>query len=516
MKRKCLALILSAMMTAGILAGCGGNGTTETPDAQTAETAAEGGEAAASDTAVNFDEEPYEAVFMYWASNDPRDLASVEEAFNELTMAQLNMKVKLQPITIGTHAQQIQMILSSDDKLDIFPYWASSEMSTYIESGFVVDISEYLDTVGQDMVEIVGREDIACCGLNGYMTGAPTMHERTNPVTFIFRTDLFEETGIAAEEVKTLDDVTKVYEKVREKHPDIVLYGGSSGMTFAQLSLQSLVDPLADGFGVLMNAGQETTVTNWFESEQFMEICKTARDWQEKGYTSADMATSTDSGESLMRAGNLFSFTCWGKPNTKAEKDAMTGYDTTCIQITQDACYTSSTNGCSYAIAANSEDPEKAVMLLNWIYKTKEANDLINWGIEGKDYVVLEDGTIDYPEGITKENVGYHQDYGWAMPNQFNSYIWTGNDTDIWEQYQAVRDNATKSKAYGFYFDNSGVVNEVSSLSSVYSEYIVSLGTGIVDPEKTVAEFNEKLYASGLQTVMEEKQAQLDEWMAQQ
>lgn len=122
MKRKCLALILSAMMTAGILAGCGGNGTTETPDAQTAETAAEGGEAAASDTAVNFDEEPYEAVFMYWASNDPRDLASVEEAFNELTMAQLNMKVKLQPITIGTHAQQIQMILSSDDKLDIFPY----------------------------------------------------------------------------------------------------------------------------------------------------------------------------------------------------------------------------------------------------------------------------------------------------------------------------------------------------------------------------------------------------------
>lgn len=511
MKRKCLALLLSAAMAAGILSGCGGS---QTSGGASADGASGGGEGGTAE--IDFDEEPYEAVFMYWASNDPRDLASIEEAFNELTLEQLNMKVKLQPITIGTHAQQIQMILSSDDKLDIFPYWGSSEMSTYIESGFVVDISEYLDTVGQDIVEIVGREDLECCGLNGYMTGAPTMHERTNPITFIFRTDLFEETGISAEEIKSLDDVTAVFEKVKEQHPEIVVYGGASSMTFAQLSLQSMIDPLADGFGVLLNAGQETTVTNYFESEQFMNICKTAREWQEKGYTSADMATCTDTGEALMRAGNLFSYSCYGKPNTKQEKDDATGYDTTCIQVTQNACYTSTTNACCYAISSNSEDPEKAVMLLNWIFKTKEANDLINWGIEGVDYVVTEDGTIDYPEGTTQENVGYHQDFGWALPNQFNSYIWTGNDLDIWDQYQEARDSATVSKAYGFYFDNSAVVNEVSSLASVYSEYIVSLGTGIVDPEQVIPEFNEKLYASGLQTVMDEKQAQLDEWLAQQ
>ena len=240
------------------------------------------------------------------------------------------------------------------------------------------------------------------------------------------------------------------------------------------------------------------------------------REWFEAGYVSADLATCTDTGESLMRAGNLFCFSTSGKPNTKAEKDAMTGYDTTCIQVTEDACYTTTTNACCYGISSNSEDPEKAMILLNWIYKTKEANDLINWGIEGKDYELTDNGTIDYPEGITAENVGYHQDFGWALPNQYNSYIWSGNDADLWEQYQNVRNNATVSKAYGFSFDTSSVLNEISALTALSDQYLVTIASGSVDPETAIAEFNEKLYAAGLQDVIDAKQEQLDAWLAEQ
>ena len=155
------------------------------------------------------------------------------------------------------------------------------------------------------------------------------------------------------------------------------------------------------------------------------------------------------------------------------------------------------------------------MMLLNWSYATKEANDLLNWGIEGTDYVVQEDGTIDYPEGMTAETVGYHQDYGWAQMNQYNSYVWAGNDPDVWDQYQAIRDSATVSKAYGFFFDNTPVLNEIAALNSVSDEYFFTITSGSVDPETAIAEFNEKLYNAGLQTVMDEKQAQLDAWLAE-
>lgn len=505
MKKRWLAILMSVAMTVSVLSGCG-----QSNSDGNAETAGSG------EAEIDFDEEPYEATLMYWVANDARDVESVEQALNELTLEQLNMKVNLMPLTLGTYGQQIQMILSSDDPLDIFPYWGSS-MGTYIDADYLVDMSEYLDTYGQGLIDQIGREDIECCGIDGFLAGVPSMHERTNPVTFVLRTDLLEESGFKAEDIKEISDLTAVYAKVKELHPDMVMYGGLNSMTYPIVIASAIIDELGSGcYGVLMDNGQTTTVTNWYDSDVFKDACKIMREWFQAGYTSADLATSSDGGETLMRAGNLFSFTTWGKPNTKAEKDAMTGYDTTCIQVTPDVCTTKVTNSVCYGISSNSEDPEKAMMLLNWIYETKEANDLINWGIEGKDYVVTEDGTIDFPEGINADNVGYHQDYGWALMNQFNSYIWTGNDSDLWDQYKEVRENAIVSQAYGFFFDPTNVVNEISAVTAVSDEYLTSVSSGSVDPDTAIAEFNEKLYNAGLQTIMDEKQAQLDAWLAEQ
>ena len=67
--------------------------------------------------------------------------------------------------------------------------------------------------------------------------------------------------------------------------------------------------------------------------------------------------------------------------------------------------------------------------------------------------------------------------------NQYNSYVWTGNDADVWEQYQAVRDSAIMSKAYGFFFDTTPVLNEISALTAVSEEYLTTIGSGSVEPE---------------------------------
>lgn len=508
MRKKVLSGLLGLSLAVTMVAGCGQSD-------QQAGNVQGNSEATEKSEAAEADEEPYELTFMYYVANDARDIASVEEAFNELTMEQLNMKVDLQPMSFGTVRDQIQMILSSDDKLDVFPM-NGANISSYIDAEYIVDISEYIEEYGQDIIEIVGEEDLGCLRLDGFLAGVPTMKERTRPTVVCMRTDILNETGYTAEDIQTAEDLTKVFAKVHELHPEMTAFGGSSGLTYPSLCVTSYADSIdGNNFGVLLDSGQSLTFENWYESETFVEACKLARSWYEAGYVSADMATSSDNGESLMRAGNLFSFMCPGKPNSKQEKDSMTGYDTTCILITPDLCTTSRTNVTAYAVASNSKNPAKAVEFLNWVYKTKEANDLLNWGIEGKDYVVLEDGTIDYPEGVTEENVGYHQDYGWGQPNQFNSYVWTGNSPDVYDTYQEARDNAIVSKAYGFIFDSAPVLDEISALKNVTSEYEVSICTGSVDPEQALAEFNEKLYATGLQDVIDEKQRQFDEWLAE-
>lgn len=492
MKGKWMAL--AALMAAGMtLAGCSG------------------GENASGEYTQ---EEPYEATLMYWVSSDARDVQHVEDAINELSIPQINVQVHLRPVTLGTYAQQIQMILSSDEALDVIPIYGT-DAGSYIESGYLVDMSPYMETVGQDLIDIVGQEDIDCCRIGDFLWGIPTMHERCNPIGYVVRTDLLEEAGFTAEDVTSMEDMTAVYEKVHELHPEITLYSGINSLT--QPCLQSTFDPLgSDYFGVLLNNGQDTVVSNWYESDQFRSWVELMYDWNQKGYISSDLSVSSDSGEALMRAGNIFSFTTYVKPNSKQEKDLATGYDTTILQVTDPVCYTSTTNSGAYGIAANSQDPEKAVELLNWIYSTKEANDLLNWGVEGTDYQVNEDGTIGFPDGVTSDNVDYHQDFGWAMPNQFNSYVWEGNDINIWDEYQEVRDNATVSKAYGFTFDTQNVENELAALRAVTDQYLVTIASGEAEPESAIQEMNDALYDAGLQTVMDEKQAQLDAWLEAQ
>ena len=42
------------------------------------------------------------------------------------------------------------------------------------------------------------------------------------------------------------------------------------------------------------------------------------------------------------------------------------------------------------------------------------------------DYVLedAENGIINYPEGVTVDNVGYSLNLGWELPNQFIGYKW--------------------------------------------------------------------------------------------
>ena len=57
-------------------------------------------------------------------------------------------------------------------------------------------------------------------------------------------------------------------------------------------------------------------------------------------------------------------------------------------------------NNVNFSIAQNSENPEKTMQVLDYIYGSPEVMNLLNWGEEGTDYVMedAENGIINYPE----------------------------------------------------------------------------------------------------------------------
>lgn len=503
MKKKLTAILLTAAMMGTMLTGCGSQST----DGAEQNT----GSSAATENTDDY----YEATIMYHAGNDAASgLQAVEDRFNELTMEQLHMKVNLIPITYGSWDQQIQLMLSGGEPLDIFVMHPESA-SSFVDAGYMVDLTDYLsEEKTPNILSYLTMDDIRCCSVGDFIWGIPVMMERTHPNSFIMRNDILQEIGVNAEDIKSMDDLTEVFAKVHEAHPEMTVLGG---MYNASMPISSMhVDFLGDKYkiAVLDDEGQSTKVVNYFETQEFARLLGYMRNWYEAGYVSKDFATCQDTGEILMKAGNLFAFTTNTKPDSKKEKDVMTGYDTAIYTYNDDVLTTWGTSTVAYGIASNSKDPEKAVQLYDWIMSNEEANDLLNWGVKGVDWVEAEDGTATFPEGVDIHNVSYHQDYGWALPNQQNSHVWFGNDPSVFEEYQAAKEAATVSKAYGFTFDTRNVIDEVSACHSVVEQYGYTLSSGAVDPAEGIKQINDALYKAGLQTVLDEAQRQLDEWLA--
>ena len=141
------------------------------------------------------------------------------------------------------------------------------------------------------------------------------------------------------------------------------------------------------------------------------------------------------------------------------------------------------------------------------------ANILIN-GLEGTHYEFTDkdNGVINYPDGVTASNTGYTS-LPWAWPNEAISYVWEGNDPDIWDQTQEFNNNAVVSPAKGFAWDNTDVQNEVTACANVTAKYGPALECGSLDPETTIPKFLDELKAAGADTIIAEKQRQLDDWL---
>ncbi len=510
-----------AAMCAVSLVSCGNSGSSSSDsknnnDASTGNTSESGD--AATDTSIDFDGDPYEVHFMYLVAAEGADQDQIAAKANELTMENLNMTVDMIPMTFGGYYSTISTSLAANEPLDMMPTF-SSNFPTYIDSGYLVNLNDY-EPYLTGVKEQMG--DAYYAGVVGdFLCGFTEMKEWGFPQALIARKDILDSLGMTADDfsidsddLSTLSQFDDLFQKVKDANPGMTAVGGTGIMA---TQVYSWFDGLGNDFGVLMNYAQDTTVQNWFESDQYFDLCNIAKRWFDSGYTSADIATNQDGGETLMKAGNLFSFVTYYKPNTTVEKLAQTGYETVVIPITKEGIKSNaSISSLCYSLANAAEDKTKAAQFMNFAYTNGDFNDLINWGLEGTDWVEDENGQATYPDGIDATSVQTHNDYGWGLPNQFVGHAWAGNPTDIWDQYRDYNDGMLKSAAYGFSFDSTVVTDQVTQCTSVYSEYQKPLAFGAVsDLQASIDEFNDKLYAAGLQDIIDAKQEQLDAWLAE-
>jgi len=510
--KKLIAILLAALLCSSMLFACGGGSGSDTTSKS-----ADGGNSESQDSGKT-DEKPYEAVMILYQSNDNwphRD--DVMNALTELVLKDINIKCTFVPMTFGTVSQQVPLMLSGGQQIDIFNNF--NDPPTQYENAYILDMMPYWDKLQGAIKAVGGEAEVKASLRDGHLLGFYPMMERCHQYGMAMRTDILEEVGYKAEDLREcdFDQATEIFKAVHEAHPEMVVMGGAAGSTPA-CNFQHTHTIGANSMGVLDNYGAELKVVNAFETEEFIKRVDYMKQWYDAGYIQKDIATSSDGYEGLVRAGNTFGGCCPMKPDSYAEKADQCNYPMTIFHFAENMV--NAFNGAGYAIGGTSKNPEKAAELMDYIFTSREFNDMINWGVEGIDWVESDDpskNVATYPEGMTPENATYHNSYGWAYPNQRIAHVWDNNEPDMYTRiYPEAEEASKRSKAYGFQFKNADWIEAEGAFKNIYDEYVNTIGAGAVkDPAASIKELNDKLYASGLQEYMDAQQKQLDDWAAE-
>lgn len=484
-KKRVIAMMLTAVMCTLLLGGCG------------------------KEKKEEISEEVTQLKLYMIASGNMEDAEKVAEEVNEYIRPKINAEVSLNYINMGSYSEQIGLMLRGGEQIDIL-FSFENDARNYIRQGAIKPLNDLLDQYGEGIIEQIGEENMKAVQTDGKYYSLPSMKDMAVSRMFVYDKAIAEEAGVDFSNVKEISDLTEIFAQVKEKHPEMSMFGGAGGnaVTFETWTW----DNLSDWMGVLMDYGQSDTVENLFETEEYRELCEMMREWYNAGYIEKDFATSSETWTSRMRAGTAFGGITTNKPGALKNTENEVGKECGYVVLTDSMACTSSIANTNWMIPESTVDEEKAMQFMNLMYTDPTVANLLLNGIEGVHYEKNEDGTIRY---IDPENSKYQQYLGWAYGNQFITEVIEGNDLDVYEQTKEFNKAATQSKALGFTFDNSEVTNELTACTNVANKYRISLECGSVDPDEILPKFIEELNAAGIQKIIDEKQAQLDAWMAE-
>ncbi|MCD8023585.1 MAG: ABC transporter substrate-binding protein [Lachnospiraceae bacterium] len=431
----------------------------------------------------------------------------IAEALDSYVYSVIGAHIRLSFIESEKYERMLYKYEITDNLPDVFYIRSSSQIASLRESGSLLSLNSLLEENGQELKATIGDDAISLHSKNGDIYALPCLHDRAYRLSFEYRVRIAEDNGLNMDAIKDMTDLTEVFDELAELSPDII--------ACSETDAYQTWDSLSDNLGVLMDLGQPATVVNLYETAEYEAYCKIVYNWVENNYLLSD-----DTGMILLnkyvKSPEIFGKIANYHPGLPYVDGADAGEEIACVSLSESFLTTDFMKINAYAISSSSQHPEIAMQFLNLMYTDANVMNLLTYGIEGVHYQVIdeENGVIDYADGVTSETSGYAQFRSYFWGNQFLTYTWAGYPTDLWEQIQEYNDTALRSVAYGFTYDSSPVEAEVSACASIVDEYQELLQAGVGDPDVILAEFREKLKAAGIDTIIAEKQRQLDEYLA--
>ncbi|MGL4450591.1 MAG: ABC transporter substrate-binding protein [Sarcina sp.] len=442
-----------------------------------------------------------EVVTLKWYSigQEPKDLKTVLAKANEYLGEKIGVNIDMKFVDYGDYNQKMSVLLNTagDYDLAFTCSWAGDYLGNARKGAFL-ELDSYLDNQGKDMKAEIDERFWEGAKIDGKIYAVPNQKELAIAPMFMFDKELVEKYDIPYEELTSMEKLEPWLKLIKEKEPSFVPFYKDKIMSFAE-GFDHVVDNLL-GFRV---DDKDLKVVNFYETQEVKDRALLMKKYYDLGYINADSPVANDD-----RSIKRFAYKADGQPHVEGIWSRDYKRQMVTVPMYESWVTNSSTTGSMIGVSKNTKYPEKAVEFLNLLNTDEYLRNLINFGVEGVHYDLTDKGQVKL-----KEPVDYNVSY-MSVGNLFKTYTLESEPETKWDDFKKFNDEAKMSESLGFKFDTSSVQNELAALANVVEEYKALVYSGSVDVEKTLKACNEKLYAQGLQKVIDEMQKQVDAWKA--
>lgn len=435
-------------------------------------------------------------------SIDESTVNRIGRHLEKLLSEKLGQPIDLELMTISrsNYNDQLNLMFLRNEAPDIFAIYQQSSFNDLVGSEQLLPLEEYLSLyfpAGNAIPDALWNRTT----YDGVLYGIPQYYKEGQYVCYILRNDQIEEFQVDTSKIWTWDELHDLLLTIKAKYPDTYPILPHYGSVIDYLGQ----DSLGDNLGVLVDeSSSSTTVENWYASDAYYNFCKQMHQWYQEGLvlpdaydTQTNIYALADSG---LGQGGLFRL-CIKQVQILAN-------DFSELRLSQ---YTADMwmDYITWGISSHCKNPELAVQVLNCLYSDPDVAMLMSCGEEGVDYLLDDLQNISFISPQSSHSFWSGNSWTWPGIDSLLGHI--NNIDTCWEDIDP--NDVIYSPAYGFAYDPSSVQLEIEQCKSVVDKYHKGLVCGFLDPDEVLPQFIKELETAGINTIIAEKQRQLNLWL---
>lgn len=522
--RKMTAVLLGAAMLLGC-AACSSEKAAEPAESPQADTK----EAASTENTDNAGEQTldYVELQMYAIADAPNntDLAKQYwEQLNTRLKEELNCTINYTYAAGNDYKNNYALAIASGEKYDLMqaaPGWL--DYQTYAAKNAFMPLDDLLPQYAPYLWENIPETTWEAASVNGKIYAVPNMETGVTACTFVYREDLRKKYDLP--EIDSMDAIETYLQCIKDNEPGMLpsddyqcqVYGTSWIYNTPYIGIDEIHDRI---FNFVYDP-RNGEVLSVIETPEYKDYMYKMKDWADRGFWSSSVLSSTNWGVmQVLNGAAAASF-----------NEQLPGYNFHAAQVEKehgdegwelgfymyfegnpDSVLTGSTTSNMTAVAANAQNPERALMVLDYIQQHEDLWDFLTYGIEGTNYNLTPEGNIDT---TTIEDGAA---FNYFPSNMIANENFKKRKGDEWKEYDTMMEKINNKLVpdifEGFVLDKSSFETEYTALYNVQSEYGYPLQAGLVnDVDAAYEKYLSAAKAAGLDMVKEEVTKQVNAWL---